>query len=286
MASPLKATNMTYRIGMAQMLVVPALPTANLDRAADRIRQAASNDCRLVVLPECLDLGWTDPSARRLAQAIPGPHSQRLAEAAREAGLFVVAGLVERAGDKLYNAAVLIDPLGQILLVHRKINELDIAHDLYAIGDRIAVAQTELGTLGISICADNYPNSLAIGHVLARMGAQLLLSPSAWAVDADHDNLAKPYGERWRRAYRELGRLYDLPVVGVSSVGWLTDGPWKGRKTIGCSLATNNRGEILAEGPFGESADALIVVDVEPRPLPVKGTRIADDLAARGYAGP
>jgi predicted amidohydrolase len=180
----------------------------------------------------------------------------------------------------------LIDPHGQILLVHRKINELDIAHDLYAIGGHLAVAHTELGTLGISICADNFPNSLAIGHVLARMGAQLLLSPSAWAVDANHDNVAEPYGQRWRRAYGELGRLYDLPVVGVSSVGWLTDGPWKGRKAIGCSLATNNRGEILAVGPYGESAEALIVVDVEPRPLRARGTQIADDLEARGYVGP
>ncbi len=233
-----------------------------------------------------MDLGWTDPSARRLAQPIPGQYSQRLAQSARQTGLFIVAGLVERAGEKLYNAAVLIDPHGRILLVQRKINELEIAHDLYAIGDRLAVAQTELGSLGISICADNFPNSLTIGHTLARMGAQLLLSPSAWAVDADHDNLVEPYGELWRRAYGELGRLYDLPVIGVSNVGWLTDGPWKGRKAIGCSLATNHQGAPLAEGPYGESAEALIVVDVELRQLRATGTNIADDLAARGYIGP
>ncbi len=276
----------TLRIGMAQIHVAGAQPAANLHRAVAAIRAAADNGCRLVVLPECMDLGWTDPCARRLAQPIPGPHSDRLAQCARETGMFVVAGLVERAGDLLYNAAVLIDPRGQILLVHRKINELDIAHDLYAIGDRLAVAHTELGTLAISICADNFPNSLAIGHVLARMGAQLLLSPSAWAVDAGYDNQAVPYGERWRRAYGELGRLYDLPVVGVSNVGWLTDGPWKGRKAIGCSLATNHRGEVLAAGPYGESAEELIVVDVELRPPGATGTQIADDLKIRGYAGP
>jgi predicted amidohydrolase len=274
------------RIGMAQILVAGGQPAANLDRADEAIRAAAIRGCQLVVLPECMDLGWTDPSAKQLAQPIPGPHSERLAQAAKRNDMFVVAGLVERAGDQLYNAAVLIDPRGQILLVHRKINELDIAHDLYAIGDRLAVAHTELGTLGISICADNFSNSLAIGHVLARMGAQLLLSPSAWAVHADHDNLAEPYGELWRQAYGELGRLYDLPVIGVSNVGWLTDGPWKGRKAIGCSLATNNRGETLAAGPYGESAEELIVVDVEPRPLRATGTKIAEDLAARGYAGP
>jgi predicted amidohydrolase len=278
--------NVVCRVGMAQMLVEGAKPAANLERARACIRHAASKGCQIVVLPECMDLGWTDPSARQLAQPIPGTHSQWLAESAVEAGVFIVAGLVERAGERLYNAAVLIDPRGQILLVHRKINELEITHDLYSIGDRLAVAQTELGTLGINICADNFPNSLAIGHVLARMGAQVLLSPSAWAVDADHDNRANPYGERWQRAYSELGRLYDLPVIGVSNVGWLTDGPWKGRKAIGCSLATNHRGEILAEGPYGEAAEALIVVEVALRQPRLVGTQIADDLAARGYVGP
>jgi predicted amidohydrolase len=279
-------TTVKHRIGMAQILVTGGDPAANLDRAEEFIDDAAGKGCRLVVLPECMDLGWTDPSAGRLAQPIPGPHSQRLAQSASRNGIYVVAGLVERAGERLYNAAVLIDPRGEILLVHRKINELDIAHDLYSIGDRLAVAHTELGTLGISICADNFPNSLVIGHTLARMGAQLLLSPSAWAVDADHDNRSEPYGDLWRRAYGELGRLYDLPVIGVSNVGWLTDGPWKGRKAIGCSLATDHRGETLAVGPYGESAQALILVEVELHQRRATGTRIADDLSARGYVGP
>jgi predicted amidohydrolase len=200
--------------------------------------------------------------------------------------IYIVAGLVERAADRMYNSAVLIDPQGQILLTHRKINELEIAHDLYSIGDHLAVADTEIGMVGISICADNFPNSLAIGHVLARMGAQLLLSPSAWAVDATHDNLREPYGDLWLQAYRELGQLYDLPVIGVSNVGWITSGPWQGKKAIGCSLATNHRGDLLAMGPYGESAEALIVVEVEMRQLSAKGTQIADDLVARGYHGP
>jgi predicted amidohydrolase len=271
---------------MAQILVEGAQPSANLERAEKSIREAAGQGCRLVVLPECLDLGWTDPCARRLSQPIPGPHSHRLAAAAKQAGVFVVAGLVERASGRIYNTALLIDPSGQVVLLYRKINELEIAHDLYSIGDRLAVAHTELGTLAINICADNFPNSLAIAHVLARMGAQLLLSPSAWAVDFDHDNESEPHGARWREAFGELGRLYDLPVVAVSNVGWLTDGPWKGRKAIGCSLASDCRGQVLAQGPYGESAEALMVVDVPLRQLNVRGTQMAGDLAARGYVGP
>lgn len=279
-------TKLSYRVGLAQIRVEGGQPKANLNRAVTFINEAADKGCRLVVLPECLDLGWTDPSAQRLAEAIPGTHTQRLAEAAKRREIYIAAGLVERAGERLYNSAVLLDPRGELLLVHRKINELDIALDLYSIGDRLAVAHTELGTLAISICADNFPNSLAIGHTLARMGAQVLLSPSAWVVDANHDNAAKPYGELWRSAYRELGRLYDLPVVGVSSVGWLSDGPWKGRKAIGCSLATGQNGTMIAQGPYGEAAEALIVVDVEPREMTALGTNVANELSARGYAGP
>ena len=250
------------------------------------IGQAAAQGCRLVVLPECLDLGWTDPSARDLARPIPGPHADRLARAAREHRIYVAAGLVERAGDRLYNAAVLIGPEGRILLHHRKINELDIALDLYAVGDRLGVAETELGTIGLAICADNFGSSLAVGHVLARMGAQLILSPSAWAVDADHDNAREPYGRLWLDSYAELARLYDVTVVGVSNVGRLTAGPWRGRKCIGCSLAVGPGGGSWPGGRTASAAEALVVVEVEPRPPIGRGTAIAGALEARGYRGP
>jgi predicted amidohydrolase len=233
-----------------------------------------------------MDLGWTHPSARKLAQAIPGPHSERLARAARRHEIYVVAGLVERAGDKLYNSAILLNPDGQIRLLHRKINELEIAHDLYSIGDRLGVAETGLGVIGLDICADNFSNSLAIGHVLARMGAQLILAPSAWAVKPEFDPQLTPYGGIWRESFGELTRLYDVTVVAVSNVGPITEGPWTGRSTIGCSLAMGPGGEILAEGPYGVDAEALIVIDVDLRPPIAKGTQIAEELAARGYEGP
>jgi predicted amidohydrolase len=275
-----------FRLGMAQTRVEGGRPEDNLNRAVAAIREAADLGCRVVVLPECLDLGWTHPSARDFAQPIPGPHFDRLAGAARAAGVYVAAGLVERAGPKLFNAAVLIGPAGELLLHHRKINELDIALDLYSVGDRVGVAQTDLGTFGLNVCADNFADSLAIGHVLCRMGAQVILSPSAWAVDADHDNASDPYGKLWLDAYTELARLYDVTVVGVSNVGRLTGGPWAGRKCIGCSLAVGPGGAVLARGPYGEIAEAVVCVDIEPRPPVARGTHIAEALRSRGYTGP
>ncbi|MEX0715018.1 MAG: carbon-nitrogen hydrolase family protein [Planctomycetaceae bacterium] len=285
---------MTVKLAMAQIHVEGGRPDANLERAAKVIAEAAERGAQIVVLPECLDLGWTDPCSWEAAQPIPGPHSDRLAEAARRHGVHVVAGLVERAPvardaqgrPRLYNSAVLIDPRGAILHVHRKINELDIAHEFYAVGDRLGVVETELGVLGIDVCADNFPDSLALGHVLARMGAQIILSPCAWAVPVDYDHSREPYGDLWRGAYRELARLYDLPVIGVSSVGKIRGGPWHGRKLIGCSLAMGGDGEIIAEGPYGEDAEAVLMVDIELRTHAARGTDVAEDLRRRGYAGP
>jgi len=251
-----------YKLAMGQMLVEGGNPAGNLQRATAMIRQAAKEGCATIVLPECLNLGWTHPSARELADTIPGRDSDILAQAAREAQIYVVAGLVERDGEKLYNAAVLISPDGTIQLKHRKINELDIAHDLYSLGENLSVVQTPLGTIGVDICADNLSDSLEIGNTLAAMGAEIILSPSAWAVEADHDNQKEPYGGLWLESYTNLAIHNNITVVGVSDVGWIGAGPWQGRKSIGCSLAVGPDGEIITQGPYGEKAESLIVIPI------------------------
>ena len=273
----------TTRIGMGQILVEGGRPEANLGRAIAMVGRAAADGCEIVVLPECLDVGWTHPSARDLALPVPGARSDSLAAAARAHRVHVVAGLTERAGDRIYNSAVLIGPDGKILLKHRKINELDVGHELYSVGESLGVARTPLGKIAVSVCADNFPDTLVFAHTQARMGAQLLLSPSAWAVDADHDDATDRYGALWETAYTSLARLFDMAVVGVSNVGRLTAGPWAGRKCIGCSLAVAPGGMVLARGPYGEDAEALVVVDVPVVTGDARGTQITERLRERGY---
>jgi len=268
------------------MLVEGGKMEENLARAEGMIRIASRTGCRVIVLPECLDTGWTDPSARELAREVPGETSDRLCQASKNFGIMTVAGVTELDKGRIYNSAILVDEVGRILLKHRKINELTIAHDLYSIGNILSIAETRLGTIGVNICADNFSSSLAIGHVLARMGTHLIFSPCAWAVKADHDNTREPYGGEWRQSYTELCRLYGITMVGVSNVGWITEGPWKGMKVIGCSLAVGPEGQVLAQGPYGEKAESLITVTVQARPREVKGTGYSRYLQERGYVGP
>ncbi len=191
---------------MGQMLVRGGDPAGNLARAETMVRRAAVEGCSAVVLPEALDFGWTHPSARESESGAV----ERLSEAAARSSVYVIAGYVERQDNLLFNSAVLISPAGEVLLRHRKLNELAIARDLYTLGDSLNVADTEIGRIGLLICADLFPTSLVYAEALARMGAQWILSPCAWAVNADHDNAQEPYGDLWQRSYGEITRRHPV----------------------------------------------------------------------------
>jgi len=120
-----------YKLALVQMHVGGGEKRANLDRARAHIEKAAAAPASIVILPEAMTLGWTHSSAQTLADEIPGGESCAvLCDAARRNGVFVCSGLVERAGSSIFNSAVLIDPAGEIILHHRKINEQDIARQL------------------------------------------------------------------------------------------------------------------------------------------------------------
>ena len=253
---------MTLRVAMAQMKVAGGAWEDNLARAEEMISRAARQGNTIVVLPECLDLGWMDDSALERALPVPGPAYERLACAAQAHSIYVAAGLTERDGDRLYNAAVLIGPDGALLLKHRKINELHIARHLYSTGRVLAVAETPVGNIALAVCADLLPEAIAFGHALCEMGAQLIVSPCAWAVPPDYDNEAEPYGSSWINSYTTLACQHGVSTVAASCVGTINCGPWKGHKVIGASLAVGGNRSILARGPFGEKAEQLLSVDI------------------------
>ncbi len=68
-----------------------------------------------------------------------------------------------------------------------------------------------------------------------------------------------------------VAREFSLWIVGVSNVGWIADGPWKGRKTIGCSLLVGPQGEEVLQGPYGVDAEAILEVQVTPVSRPARG---------------
>jgi predicted amidohydrolase len=166
---------------------------------------------------------------------------------------------------------VIIGPHGEVLIKHRKLNELDIGHSYYGQGDRLNVCHTDLATFGLMICADGFARDRVLARALGYMGADVILSPCAWAVPAEHDNANEPYGELWRNSYQPVAREFSVWIIGVSNVGWITAGPWQGRKAIGCSLVIGPRGEEVVQGPYGSEAETVLYVEVTPVPRPARG---------------
>lgn len=270
------------KIGMGQLLVEGGEPGRNFERARELIRDAAAQKCQLILLPETMDLGWTHPSALTEAEPIPGKWSAQLCEEAKAHGLYVCAGLTEKSEEGIFNSAILVDPSGKILCRHRKINLLDVEQPFYRVGNQLSVLETEFGTIGLNICADNYRDSLHLGHSLARMGAQILLTPSSWTVDYSLDDESDPYGEKWLLPYRILAEYHDMVVVSTTSVGTILGGPYEGKKMIGCSLAVNASG-IIARGIYNEVASHLTVTTFHVPSRRILGTQIGRNLAKMGY---
>lgn len=262
-----------YKLAMIQMKVDAGQPEKNLERAEERIKEASKNGARLALFPEAMDLGWTDPSAKTLAYEIPnGKTCVQIAELAKNYSIYICTGIIEKDENKIYNSAILINPEGEVILKHRKLNELNIAHDLYAQGDGLGTVRTELGNLGLFICADATAIGNTLSHSLAYMGADIILSPCAWAVPPDFDQKKTPYGDTWRNPYSDVSEKFDLWIFGVSNVGKIENGPWKNWDCIGASLAYSPGGIEVLQAPFGADADTIIYVDVEIKSRPARGT--------------
>lgn len=272
----------SIRIGIAQLLVEGGESERNFERAEKLISQAYEQNCNLVLLPETIDFAWTHPRAKTECQPIPGPFSDRFCNIAREKQIYICLGLTEKRGENIYNTAILINRQGEIITKYSKINLLVVEHDYYEVGKSLNVVETEFGNIGLNICADNYPESLAIGHTLARMGAQIILSPSSWTVEYSITEEDDPYKEKWVYPLSRLAQLYNIVIVSTTSVGYIVGGPYEGKKMVGCSLIVNKDG-ILAQGQFNEFAGQLIYVDIDVPQNSEKGTQIGERLKNNSF---
>lgn len=96
---------------------------------------------------------------------------------ARQYGMYVIWGQIERERDLLYNTAVLLDRRGEVVGRYRKIHltEGEIFTGITP-GDRLGLFDTDFGCIGVTICYDNkFPE---IHQALADGGAELMVSVS------------------------------------------------------------------------------------------------------------
>jgi predicted amidohydrolase len=237
------------KVGLGQVRVAMGDKKANVAELLRAVQAAARARCDVVVLPECSLAGWLSARAPSASEPIPGPLTRTFQNAARRHRMSIVLGLEERDGDRIYNSAVLIDRHGELVAKHRKIDELEIGLRLYTRGRSLAVFDFEGRPAALSICADSWKPTIT--DALYGMGARLIFSPSAWAVEpgGEATNIA------WiRETYRQRAAGRDLTIVSPNGVGPVTEGPWKGRLLQGNSLVTGPGGTPLLTGPTNEPA--------------------------------
>src|ERR1700683_1766376 len=104
-----------WKIAAVQMDCIFADKSKNLAAIRSQLREAAGNGAKLVIFPECALPGYCYESKAEAwphTEPIPGPSTQAIAEDCAKLGVWAVVGLLEAAGEQLYNACTLIGPAG------------------------------------------------------------------------------------------------------------------------------------------------------------------------------
>ena len=234
---------MTLRLGCAQFTARNGDAAANLATIARLAATAARDRVALLVLPELAVTGYARPDiVAAAAEPVPGPATARLGAIAREHGIALATGLVERDGvtGLVYNTMLLLDRAGVECLRYRKVHLWDTERAWATAGDSFPVGRWEETPLGMWICYDSrFPEA---ARTLAKAGAELALVAAAWLGPA----------EEWELALR--ARAMDNGIFVAGSVHL-------GRHFHGTALIADPHGNILARGRPGE--DSVISADLD-----------------------
>ncbi|MCL5961541.1 MAG: nitrilase [Chloroflexi bacterium] len=266
------------RVAVVQAAPVVFDREATLTKMRRLALEAAGQGARLVLFPEAfvsaypkgLDfgarVGSRTPEGREdfrryfeSAVDVPGPATAALGEIARENGLYLVTGVIERDGGTLYCTVLFFSPDGCLMGKHRKLMPTAMERLVWGFGDgsTMPVFDTPLGRVGTVICWENYMPLLRT--YMYSQGIQLYCAPTA----DDRDT--------WIASMRHIaleGRCYVLTCCQYLTRG---DCPENYNAIQGNDPATVlMRGGSAIIGPMGEilagpnfEGEAILCADVD-----------------------
>jgi len=233
----------------------------NLATCAELCAAAATRGAKLVVLPE--NFAFMGPESERSSHAevlgdFDAPIQRALASLARRHSVFVVGGgMPERSenAERPFNTSIVIDPSGALVGSYRKIHLFDV--DLVdgttlresastTSGGAPAVVRIADFSVGLSICYDmRFPE---LYRALVRLGAEILLAPSAFTLHTGKDH--------WHVLLR--ARAIESQCYVVAAAQWGKHP--LGRTTYGHALVADPWGTVIAECSDGRGF-ALATID-------------------------
>ena len=219
------------------------------DRVEDNLRHVAKMmaglpaGTDLVMLPEMFTCPYEAKNFPIYAEVRGGSTWQRLAELAREHGVWLCAGSVpELDGTAVYNTAYVFDRQGRQVTAHRKLHLFDVdvpggirfrESDTLTPGDEITVFDSEFGPLGLMICFDiRFPEQ---SRIMADLGARLILVPGAFNLTTGPAH--------WQLSFRARALDNQVFLAGCSPARDLS----ASYHAWGHSLVTGPWGDVRAE---------------------------------------
>ena len=197
---------------------------ATVEKAVHLISEAAEEGSKLILFPEAFIpayprglsfgtvVGTRKPEGRLTWERywansvdVPGPVTERLGEAAREADAYLALGVIERDSEysrgTLYCTLLYFGPDGRLLGKHRKIMPTGAERLIWGAGDgsTLTAIKTEIGVIGGLICWENYMPLARVS--MYGKGVEIYLAPTADAR------------ERWQSTLRHIaleGRCFVL----------------------------------------------------------------------------
>ena len=244
-------------------------PDANVREIAPMIEDAAGGGAGLVMLPETVSMMESDPAQLR-AKAKSESYTAALAafaELANEHGIWLMAGsmviapetgMSNASGDSaaLANRSFLIGPDGEVRARYDKVHMFDVElasgeryreSANYRPGDRLVVAETPWGGLGMTVCYDlRFPH---LYRALAQAGASYFSIPSAFT---------RPTGKaHWEVLLRARAIENGCFVFAPAQCGRHESG----RETHGHSLIVDPWGQVLADGG---TEPGIVTASIDP----------------------
>lgn len=240
--------------------------TENQEIALAKIREAAGNGARLIVLPEATSQNFRSGRLDEQAQSLEGPFATAIQALAEElevtvvAGMFCPADTVERDGktiNRVSNTALIAGP--GVLGGYDKIHTYDAfdyrESDTVLAGESLVAFDVDDLVVGAATCYDiRFPEQF---KELASQGAQLIVVPTSWA-----DGPGKL--EQWRllTAARALDSTSYIVAAGQSRPGGDAEaGNPSGPTGIGHSTIVDPNGVRVAEAGY---EDDILYTEIDP----------------------
>lgn len=160
----------------------------NIDNAVKLIERVSKEGADIAVLPEMFCCPYDNSYFRAFGEEEGGPAYRAVSNAAKESGVYVVAGTMpELEDDRVYNTSYVFDRNGKQAAKHRKMHLFDIdieggqyfkESDTLTPGRNVTVFDTEFCKIGLAVCYDiRFPE---LSRLMAAEGAEVIIVPGAF----------------------------------------------------------------------------------------------------------